>query len=544
MGQRRFPIGQRGQFPEVRKTLRNRSRYEDDNNGYYRGLIDERANQTVGTAPRLQITIPGQPEAVSRAVSNRWNTWGETIGLPDDLNLMDIMETRDGEAFAVMRTNPRIPATMPQLDLVVVEGEQVASPLFMPDRFLTDGIRFDEFGNPISFEILDRHPGDVGLMSGNSALYSSQVYDADRVLYFYRRRRASQIRAVPALASSLPLFSQLRRFTTAVIGAAELAASFAAFMTQKGVMGDSGDGDDVEFEPDALPIVRNMINTLPPDADIKAFDPSQPAPSFNEFRGQILTEAGRPICSPENITTGSSAKYNYSSGRLDHLPWQLGIRVRRDRMRRHVLMPLFRAWYEEAKLIYGYLPDGLPDVSTWVLKWRWDAFPSIDPVKDANAADLRIKAGISTYERECGELGENWQDIFDQQSLENKRRAELGLPSYDLSITTTDESGTQQTTVSKSANTDAVDPNAAKAIADGAAVQNTAMNGAQGSVLIDFCSRIVTGEFPADGAEAAIKGCFPAMDRDLISVLVAAFAAHSKKRPQQTTNGSNNANNS
>ena len=41
--------------PEVRRTLRNRSRYEVANNSYARGITLTLANDVVGTGPRLQM---------------------------------------------------------------------------------------------------------------------------------------------------------------------------------------------------------------------------------------------------------------------------------------------------------------------------------------------------------------------------------------------------------------------------------------------------------------------------------------------------------
>ena len=44
--------------PEVRRTLRNRARYEVANNSYARGIVLTLANDTVGTGPRLQMLPP------------------------------------------------------------------------------------------------------------------------------------------------------------------------------------------------------------------------------------------------------------------------------------------------------------------------------------------------------------------------------------------------------------------------------------------------------------------------------------------------------
>src|SRR5512137_1506375 len=43
---------------EVRRVLRNRSRYEVANNSYARGIVLTLANDVIGTGPRLQMLTP------------------------------------------------------------------------------------------------------------------------------------------------------------------------------------------------------------------------------------------------------------------------------------------------------------------------------------------------------------------------------------------------------------------------------------------------------------------------------------------------------
>ena len=46
--------------PDVRQTLRNRSRYEIANNAYAKGMVSSIAGDVIGTGPRLQITGDGE----------------------------------------------------------------------------------------------------------------------------------------------------------------------------------------------------------------------------------------------------------------------------------------------------------------------------------------------------------------------------------------------------------------------------------------------------------------------------------------------------
>lgn len=425
--------------PDVRYKLRNRSRYETGNNGYAKGLVKGQANDCIGTGPRLQLVLPetwtdpdfqrqvSVPPEAARIVEQRWQEWCDLVGLADDLHTLDRSETREGEAFAVLVTNPVLPDDGPQLDLILVEADQVTSPEINPaDPYWVDGIRFDKFGNPLSYDILTRHPGDT-FAWGSPLEY--ETYPASRVIHLFDRDRAGQARGIPALTPGLPLFAQLRRYTLASLGAAELAAMIAGVIESDNTPPVDGSEEAPEFEMmDRVPFARNALLTLPGGMKAHAFKSEQPAPSYKEFKGEILTESGRSINAPRNVSTGSSAEYNYSSGRLDHLPYQQSIRIRRDRFRRHVLDRTFRAWFAEAVLIPGYLPEGLPPISLWKWKWQWDGFASIDPVKDANADAIRLESGTTTLDDVCAAQGKDWEEVLEQQAREMRKREALGLP--------------------------------------------------------------------------------------------------------------------
>ncbi|SER57355.1 hypothetical protein SAMN05216548_12625 [Faunimonas pinastri] len=52
----------------------------------------------------------------------------------------------------------------------------------------------------------------------------------------------------------------------------------------------------------------------------------------------------------------------------------------------------------------------------------------IDPVKEANAAKIRMDIGISSLEDEAAEQGRDWREEMEQQARENAYADELGIP--------------------------------------------------------------------------------------------------------------------
>ena len=90
--------------PEVRRTLRNRARYEVANNSYARGIVLTLANDSVGTGPRLQM-LSDDP-FMNHTVETAFHSWAHAVGLAQKLRTMRMSRSQDGEAFAVLAFNP------------------------------------------------------------------------------------------------------------------------------------------------------------------------------------------------------------------------------------------------------------------------------------------------------------------------------------------------------------------------------------------------------------------------------------------------------
>ena len=108
-----------------------------------------------------------------------------------------------------------------------MEADQVCTPdLDARSANAVDGVVFDSAGNPVEYHILKRHPGE-------SASGLNRDYDrlpASSVVHWFRCDRPGQARGIPDIMPALPLFAQLRRFTLAVLAAAETAADFAGIL--------------------------------------------------------------------------------------------------------------------------------------------------------------------------------------------------------------------------------------------------------------------------------------------------------------------------
>ncbi len=187
--------------PGVRYTLRSRSRYESENNGYCDGMIAGRADDLVGTGPVLQILT--DDDTIADQIEKAFAAWAKAVNLGEKLHTMDMARCRDGEAFAVLRTNPAINDPV-KLDVHPVEADRIAPPtgvLFplLPQAASTqetgqffDGILYDNFGNPTAYTVLRQHPGDL------LRVYPPphDIVPAAYMLHWFRRKRPGQLRGV------------------------------------------------------------------------------------------------------------------------------------------------------------------------------------------------------------------------------------------------------------------------------------------------------------------------------------------------------------
>ena len=414
----------------VRRILRNRARYETANNSYARGIVLTLAHDVVGTGPRLQM-LTGDSEA-NRRIELAFMLWARSVHLAEKLRTMRMARATDGESFAILTNNPRL-NTEVQLDLRLVEADQVTTPdLDRLSIIAVDGIVFDSAGNPVEYHVLRTHPGD-GFYSARS---DYDRISADAVLHWFRADRPGQTRGIPDIMPALPLFAQLRRFTLAVLAAAETAADFAGILYTDAPA--NGEADAAEpFEP--IELEKRALVTMPGGWKMAQMQAEQPSTTYGEFKHELLNEIARCLNMPFNVAAGNSSGYNYASGRLDHQTYYKAIRVEQSHLERTVLDRILAAWLDEAALLPGLLPNGLGPFAQWPHQWFWDGHEHVDPAKEANAQATRLASHTTTLADEYAKRGQDWETQLRQRAKEIALMSELGLATESVTPTTNEE---------------------------------------------------------------------------------------------------------
>jgi lambda family phage portal protein len=403
---------------QVRRTLRNRARYEVANNSYARGIVLTLANDVVGTGPRLQLRTPDAE--LNTRLEDQFDLWATRVRLGEKLRVMRSSRAESGECFAILSRNDNLPGPI-KLDVRLIEADQVANPTgsLNLDASTVDGIEYDRFGNPAAYYILRAHPG-----SGSTMAMTAERIDATRVLHYYRVDRPGQSRGIPDLTPALPLFAQLRRYTLAVLSAAETAANFSGTLETDAPVG----GEAEAIEPmDLIELERNSLLTLPAGWKMGQVKAEQPTTTYGDFKRELLNEIARCLNMPFNIAAGNSSSYNYASGRLDHQTYFKAIRVEQQHLADSVLDRLLEAWMAEAILVSDLLPLRLRMQDAWPHEWFWPGFEHVDPAKEATAQQTRLAIHTTTLASEFARQGKDWESELRQRAREISLMHELGL---------------------------------------------------------------------------------------------------------------------
>lgn len=396
----------------TRKILRTRARYEVQNNSYARGIVSTLANDTVGTGPRLQMLF--DDEKLNKEIEHDFAAWAKRTHLASKLRTIRMAECQDGEGFIILAQNPNLRSDV-KLDLQLVEADRVTDDELQCDERSVDGITFDQFGNPKTYKVLKSHPGGTDSF-GNEWV----IVKAENMIHVFRQDRPEQHRGIPEITSALPLFAHLRRFTLAVVSAAEAAADFAGVLYTDAPA--NGEADAVEAM-DSIQLERNMLLTMPGGWKMAQVDPKQPVTTYGEFKREILNEISRCLNIPFNIAAGNSSGYNYASGRLDHQTYYKALKVDRAHMEEIILDRILESWLNEWRLLKKRTIDHCDCRHVWF----WDGQEHVDPQKEANAQSVRLQSRTTSLASEYAKQGKDWETELRQIAREKELMEELGI---------------------------------------------------------------------------------------------------------------------
>jgi lambda family phage portal protein len=346
------------------------------------------------------------------------------------------------------------PNTLFELRLRVLEADRVHNPMLgNTTANIFSGVELSDDG-----ELLAYHIGEHPLSALKWKLARQQLQQTVRVEPFgaitgrrnmvliIRPERPEQRRGVPILAVCLELLKQMGRYVDSTVVGAVIQSYFTAFIQSQfpdptifdSLLTEQQKAEILSLNPYNVQLGPGIVNFMRPGHSVNFANPTQPQSTFGEFTISVAKFVGAALGIPYEVLL---KQYNasYSASRAAQLDFWKRVRKYRALMVDQLCQPIYEEWLIDAIQLgrIELFPGGFDDpyVRRAMLRciWTGSSAGSLDPQKEVAAADLKVKCGFSTVERESAELnGSNYRDNVRQQATEKIEfeEADLIYPPY------------------------------------------------------------------------------------------------------------------
>ncbi|MBT9159036.1 MAG: hypothetical protein DDT26_00285 [Dehalococcoidia bacterium] len=365
-----------------------------------------------------------------------------------------------GEVLATvewMRDTPRPYQTALQM----IDPDRLSNPNAQIDSTeLRHGVYQNRYGAPTAYSIRMAHPYDPFAMAETHSwkrVSARKTWGRVQVLHLIEQARSNQTRGVAEMVSVLKEMRMTKKFHEITLQNAIVNASYAA--TIESELPPDQAFDSIGATPGEAPAKlgyatqllqsiaaysdgsRNLeidgvkIPHLFPGTKLNLHRAGGAAGVGEAFEQSLLRYVASALGLSYEQFSRDYTKTNYSSARASMNETWKYMQSRKKVVADRYASAAFVLWLEEAinrrlieSLPRGFnLYEGQNKDAISACQWIGASRGQVDELKETQAAVLKINAGLSTWEKECARLGDDFRDTFEQLASERTMMAELGL---------------------------------------------------------------------------------------------------------------------
>lgn len=361
-----------------------------------------------------------------------------------------------GDCPVLFPLKPR-PETMFDLRLRILEADRVMNPpmelLLMAGLNIFNGVELNDGGELAAYHIAERHPLAVRqqfAFIASTKTFRVEPYGAlsgrRNMVMVMRPERPEQRRGVPILSVCLELLKQQGRYIDSTVVSAVIQSYFTAFITSEfpdptifdSLLTEEQKAEITNFNAYNVQLGPGIVNFMRPGHSVNFANPTMPQATFGDFMTAVAKFIGAALGIPYEVLL-KQFNASYSASRAALLDFWKRVRKYRSLMIDQLCQPVYEEWMSDAIALgrivnfKGGFDDPLIKRAMLRCIWTGASAGSLDPQKEVMAADLKVKCGFSTTERESMELnGSNYRDNIRQQATELSEfeEADLIFPPY------------------------------------------------------------------------------------------------------------------
>lgn len=330
----------------------------------------------------------------------------------------------------------------------------------MDEKNLRRGIERDEFGAPLAGWFRTNFPGDFWLdesMWNWKRVPWRKPWGRLQVLHIVDRLQPDQTRGIADMVSVLKEMKMTKKFKDVTLQNAVVNASYAAAIESElpselvyqsmgaggqglsGVMSDYlaalqayvGGGNNIAVDGVKMP-------HLFPGTKLALKPMGTPGGIGTDFEESLHRHIAAAFGVSYEQYSRDFSKTNYSSARASMAETWKGMNAKKKSVADRLATMIYTLWFEEdlnagniplpkGRSVVDFYKDPIFRAALLRCGWIGASRGQIDEMKETQAAILRIKGGMSTYEIECARLGEDFRRIFRQRAREERLAKSLDL---------------------------------------------------------------------------------------------------------------------
>lgn len=366
-----------------------------------------------------------------------------------------------------------------QTAIQLISPDRLTNPQNLMDtRFLKRGIEMDFRGKHLAYNVRNSHPGEwFDYQSATwTRVEAEKPWGRKQFLFINEPLQIDQTRGVADMVACLKLLKMTKNLSEVTLQNAVINASYAAAVESEAPNADIitalGGGDNAAGYENAFATYLGMLGSYVGQSNNIAIDGAK-IPHL--FPGTKLSL--KPVGTPGGVGTGFEAsllrkiaatlgisyeelardysKVSYSSARASMSQTWRFMQSRKKIVADKLATMIYTLWLEE-EIASGNIPlpphwtrdtyyQPLMAEAVSQCSWIGSGRGQIDELKETQAAILRIKSGLSTYEEESARLGNDFRRTFRQAAREQKLIKKYGLAFALDAQKKSDGTGTQST---------------------------------------------------------------------------------------------------
>jgi lambda family phage portal protein len=420
------------------EQLIRRSRDAVRNTALASSAIDHFQSNMIGTGIVPHFTHPDP--TIRAAIQKEWDRWVKKADWNGQRSFFGLQSLACREIFEAGEVFCRfhvVDDDESYFKVQLIESEQV--PVFLTMQsgvdegtVIKEGLIFDKHTDKrLGYRIYKGQPYDTVVNWLDSTQFINIT--TDEMIQVVNLLRAGQLRGVPIMAPVMALLYDLEGYSDAERLRKRLAAMFAFFIEQPTAEGDvvTAFADQATGRPvEDGKIEPGTMNILLPGEKITS--PEVPeSGGYAEFMYCELHKFAQACKITYEQLTGDMKGVTFSSARVAMLEFRRSA----EQFQLHVIIdqlcePIMKRWMKEAVLSGALeLPDDyVSDPEQYeVCTWVPDGFEWVDPVKEAQSAQMAVRSGFISRSMIIRQRGFDPATIDAEIATERQREKELGI---------------------------------------------------------------------------------------------------------------------